>query len=142
MGLIALQQFSGQPSVISYAAVIFEAAGWNGHASVVTALLMLCVSTFTVLTVDHFGRKRLLYACCIVLMAAAFTLSCEFWKWDSNNESFGSNTAKIVVLIAMFAYIGGSSLRLPEQPIFSRGPTELIFVITGDVDNVCLLTVR
>ena len=58
MGLIALQQFSGQPSVLSYAAVIFDAAGWEGRASVVTAVRMLCVSSTAVRTVDRFGRKR------------------------------------------------------------------------------------
>jgi Sugar (and other) transporter len=36
MGLIVLQQFSVQPSILSYAAVLFDAVGWNGHAAVVT----------------------------------------------------------------------------------------------------------
>lgn len=112
MGLIALQQFSGQPSLLSYAAVIFNAAGWNGRAATVTAVLMLCTSTATVLTVDRFGRKRLLSACCAVLATAAFALSWQFWGWKSGgggeegSEVFGS-AGKLVVLIAMFLYIGG-----------------------------------
>ena len=108
MGLITFQQFSGQPSIISYAAVVFDAAGWSGHASVVTALLMMCVSMTTVLTVEHLGRKRLLYLCCAVLMTSAYALSWQFWGWADGVEGreFGS-AAKIVILFAMFFYIGG-----------------------------------
>lgn len=114
MGLIALQQFSGQPSVLSYATVIFRSTGWNGHASVATALFMLCVSTTTVMTVDRCGRKRLLYLCCAVLVTAASTLSYQFWGWktghnndDDDEGSEHTATSKNVVLVAMFMFIGG-----------------------------------
>jgi len=108
-GLIFFQQMSGQPSVISYATILFDAAGWSGHASVITALLMLCVSSTTVLLVDRLGRKRLLMICCGVMMLSLLTLSYSFWNW--NNEASGrtplGSTEKILVLIAMFSYIGG-----------------------------------
>lgn len=108
-GLIFFQQMSGQPSVISYATILFDAAGWSGHASVITALLMLCVSSTTVLLVDRMGRKRLLMICCGVMMLSLLALSYSFWNW--NNEASGrtplGSTEKILVLIAMFSYIGG-----------------------------------
>jgi Sugar (and other) transporter len=108
MGLIVLQQFSGQPSVLSFSAVIFHAVGWNGHASVVTAFVMLCVSTATVFSVDRLGRKRLLYLCCLVLALAAATLAGQFWYWETGNESLNlTPTGKGIVLMAMFAFIGG-----------------------------------
>jgi sugar porter (SP) family MFS transporter len=107
MGLIALQQFSGQPSIISYATLLFDAAGWNGHVTVVMAILMLAVSSATVALVDRVGRKRLLHTCCAVLLIALITLSCSFWGWKNGaSHTFGA-FEKNIVLVAMFAYIGG-----------------------------------
>ena len=107
MGLIALQQFSGQPSIISYATLLFDAAGWNGHVTVVMAILMLVVSSTTVALVDRVGRKRLLLTCCAVLLISLLTLSCSFWNWQRGvPHQFGA-FEKNVILVAMFAYIGG-----------------------------------
>lgn len=97
-GLILLQQLSGQPSVISYSAVVFEAAGWSGNATVVTAALMLVVSSTTVALVDRIGRKKLLIACCSVLLLSALTLAVQF-SADSPN--------RLIILSAMLMYIGG-----------------------------------
>jgi sugar porter (SP) family MFS transporter len=122
MGLIVLQQCSGQPSIISYATILFDAAGWNGHATVATAMLMLAVSSAVVVLVDRVGRKRLLLTCCAVLSTALITLSAVFcwssnWNKNENDEQNGGGTPhdherfgafqKNVILIAMFAYIGG-----------------------------------
>jgi sugar porter (SP) family MFS transporter len=106
MGLIILQQLSGQPSLLSYATVLFHAAGWGGHASVITAMLMLCVSITTVLLVDRLGRKRLLLTSITVLGMAAFTLSHVFWNWKNGAVHELQSLEKTVVLIAMFVYIG------------------------------------
>jgi sugar porter (SP) family MFS transporter len=107
MGLIALQQFSGQPSIISYATLLFDAAGWNGHVTVVMAILMLAVSSTTVALVDRVGRKRLLLTCCAVLLISLITLSCSFWGWKNGAAHTFGAFEKNIILIAMFAYIGG-----------------------------------
>ncbi len=101
MGLIVFQQCSGQPSVLSYTTVLFQAAGWSGNASVVTSILMMGTSMITVAMVDRVGRKRLLFSCCAIMMTALFTLSICFWK-----ESL-TKTSRITMLIAMFVYIAG-----------------------------------
>lgn len=108
-GLILFQQFSGQPSVISYSAIVFEEAGWNGNASVITALVMVCVSTTTVLTVDHWGRQNLLSACCLVLMAAAWVLAWQFNQrsWNEDDPMELGWVSRWTVLLAMFGFIGG-----------------------------------
>jgi MFS family permease len=112
VGLITFQQFSGQPSVLSYATVLFQAAGWSGNASVVTSILMMMTSICTVLLVDRVGRKRLLATCCVVMTTALAALSSSFWGWDDqggdgvDDNPFGT-TQKLVILIAMFVYIGG-----------------------------------
>jgi len=108
MGLILFQQFSGQPSILSYATVLFHAAGWSGHASVVTAILMLGVSSITVVLVDRLGRKRLLLTCVSVLLMASSTLCINFSRWENGASGFEFGaTEKTIVLVAMFFYIGG-----------------------------------
>jgi MFS family permease len=115
MGLIVFQQFSGQPSVLSYATVLFQASGWSGNASVATAIFMMAISSTTVMLVDRVGRKRLLGTCCIVMMTALAALSIGFWGCNEEEEErkaadgtapFGS-IQKLVILLAMFVYIGG-----------------------------------
>jgi MFS family permease len=110
MGLIIFQQLSGQPSVLSYATVLFQAAGWSGNASVVAAVLMMCMSMSTVLLVDKLGRKRMLCLCCIVMMTALSALSTSFWGWDDNVGMELPTIQKVTILAAMLVYIGGFQL--------------------------------
>jgi MFS family permease len=116
MGLIAFQQFSGQPSVLSYTTVLFQAAGWSGNASVVTSILMMFTSMTTVALVDRVGRKGLLFTCCGVMITSLVVLSACFWneqqEQQSDSQTSGpsssfTSTEQIVILIAMFVYIGG-----------------------------------
>lgn len=110
MGLIIFQQISGQPSVLSYAPVLFQAAGWSGNAIVVSSVLMMITSAVTVLLVERVGRKFLLCTGCLIMMVALFSLSISFWGWDENVdiEVNGSGSAQqLVILCAMFSYIAG-----------------------------------
>lgn len=106
LGVILFQQLSGQPSIISYATILFAAAGWSGHATVVTSVLMLIVSSVTVAMVDRVGRKRLLLACSTVMGTTLGLLALLFWNWHGEFGSF----EKTLVLLAMFVYIGGYQL--------------------------------
>ena len=118
MGLIIFQQCSGQPSVLSYATVLFQAAGWSGNASVVTSILMMATSMSTVLLIERVGRKRLLCACCAIMVIALSALSITFWDWDGSEDDGGSlhtdssftNNRQVIILVAMFVYIGGYQL--------------------------------
>jgi len=110
MGLIVFQQCSGQPSVLSYATVIFQAAGWSGNASVVSSVLMMITSAFTVLLVERVGRKILLCTGCVVMTLALTALSISFWGWDDHIDTYvdeSASTQKFVILCAMFFYIAG-----------------------------------
>lgn len=109
MGLIIFQQFSGQPSVLSYSTVLFEAAGWSGNASVVSSVLMMITSAVTVMLVERVGRKFLLRAGCLIMMVALFALSSAFWGWEEivDAEDGLGSTQKLVILCAMFCYIAG-----------------------------------
>jgi len=114
-GLILFQQCSGQPSVLSYATILLETTGWSGDFSVYTSIFMMCVSTITVALVDRVGRKFLLTACCIVMSTSLMVLSMCFWNASmgdngSSASSHQHDDRNIVVLIAMFLYIGGYQL--------------------------------
>jgi sugar porter (SP) family MFS transporter len=109
MGLIIFQQFSGQPSILSYSTVLFEAAGWPGNASVVSAVLMMATSFNTVMLVERVGRKFLLRAGSLIMMVSLFALSAAFWNWEEivDIEDGLGSTQKLVILVAMFCYIAG-----------------------------------
>jgi hypothetical protein len=60
-------QITGQPSVLYYAARIFEAAGFSGgqeaaEASVLLGTFKLFMTLLAVATVDKWGRRPLLLA--------------------------------------------------------------------------------
>lgn len=110
IGLIVFQQFSGQPSILSYATVLFQAAGWSGNASVVSSILMLMTSMSAVLLIERLGRKALLCVSCIVMMVALSALCTAFWGWDSEVGIQSSPTQKYIILVSMFLYIGGYQL--------------------------------
>ncbi|KAL3938449.1 MAG: hypothetical protein SGBAC_006646 [Bacillariaceae sp.] len=111
MGLIVFQQISGQPTLLSYTTILFDAGGWGGDASVFVSLLMMAMSTSTVLFVDHVGRKPLLKLCCGVMLSASILLGICFYNMNDienndNNEELSSST-RLVVLIGACLYIGG-----------------------------------
>lgn len=108
LALLAAQQFSGQPSVLAYSRVLFEAAGWQGHVSVVTVLIMGITSSVTVALVDRVGRKALLLAGCSFMALALSALTYGFWGWDDEDDKSSLNPLQQqIVLWSMFVYIAG-----------------------------------
>lgn len=106
IGLLVSQQFSGQPSVLSYSRVLFDAAGWQGHASVVTVVIMAVTSACSVALVDRLGRKILLGLCCLIMMGALLALAAGFWGYEDEDGKL-SVIRKRVILVGVFVYIGG-----------------------------------
>ncbi len=107
MGLLLAQQFSGQPCVLAYSRVLFEAAGWSGNTSVITVTIMGVVSSFTVTQVDRLGRKKLLMAGSSVMLFAVTFLAIGFWGWDENSSGKLGHFKKNLVLWSMFLFISG-----------------------------------
>eukprot|EP00568_Trieres_chinensis_P002410 CAMPEP_0183297888 /NCGR_PEP_ID=MMETSP0160_2-20130417/5050_1 /TAXON_ID=2839 ORGANISM="Odontella Sinensis, Strain Grunow 1884" /NCGR_SAMPLE_ID=MMETSP0160_2 /ASSEMBLY_ACC=CAM_ASM_000250 /LENGTH=518 /DNA_ID=CAMNT_0025459785 /DNA_START=5 /DNA_END=1561 /DNA_ORIENTATION=+ len=112
LGLIAFQQVTGQPSIVSYATIIFQNAGFRGNSSVWLAIFMLCVTSASVAVVDKFGRKTLLYTGCSMMLVALVALSIAFCGYsldaDTNGQQQGKpDTRQFVILLSMFVYIGG-----------------------------------
>jgi hypothetical protein len=106
--LLVAQQASGQPSILAYSRVLFEAAGWKGHASVVTVLIMGVTSSMTVALVDRVGRKVLLLSGCAIMGTALLSLAVGFWNYDENyNKQSLSHWQQHLVLWGMFFFIAG-----------------------------------
>jgi sugar porter (SP) family MFS transporter len=123
VGLVVLQQVTGQPSVLSYATPIFRNAGLSDYSSILVAGFKLVATLVAAVTVEKFGRKKLLYTGCTLMLVALTVLSYSFGKKDSGFER--------IILLAMFLYIGGyqvgfgpiSWLIISEVfPLSVRGP--------------------
>jgi len=108
IGLVIFQQFSGQPSVISYSTVLFQAAGLAGTSSIYMSIYMILNTTVTVLTVDRVGRKFLLTTGCFIMIFALGALSIAFWNYNPNTTTPASFSpfSRMVILVSMFLYIG------------------------------------
>jgi len=81
LGLIFLQQLTGQPSVLYYQEAIFRSAGFGSFAasaSVIVAAAKLVATLFTVSVVDRLGRRPLLFAGISMMLAALAALSAAF----------------------------------------------------------------
>lgn len=82
-GLVFFQQFTGQPSVLYYAAPILQSAGFSVAAdatqlAVLLGLFKLIMTTVAVLNVDKLGRRPLLISGAAGLTASLAMLSIYF----------------------------------------------------------------
>ena len=89
IGLVVLQQFTGQPSVLYYVSSLFEQVGLGDSAAVGLAGFKLVCTLVAVFTVDKRGRKALLLVGCALMAVAlafltiAFTLPNDFANRNS-----------------------------------------------------------
>jgi len=112
LGVVTLQQVTGQPSVLYYAAEIFDSAGISSYAAVLTGCFKLCATLGSVVVVDKFGRRWLLLVG-ISIMFLALTLMCfAFYGYkpatdDDGDDGDGITTRTAIIIVGMFLYIGG-----------------------------------
>lgn len=111
VGLVFLQQVTGQPSVLYYAASIFDDAGLSSVATVGMAAFKLVMTMLAVVTVDRYGRKVLLYTGILVMFVALVALAIAFSQMPTSDDDTDTDESisgtKMVVLVALFTYIGG-----------------------------------
>jgi MFS family permease len=113
VGLVVLQQFSGQPSLISYVTILFSSVGLSGDFSVWTAILMAFAALFTVCMVDRLGRKILLETGCFLMFVALVVLSLSFWNFRANETdptSYFSPSQQFVIVLSLLIYIASYQL--------------------------------
>lgn len=120
-GIVALQQLSGQPSVLYYATTVFKNAGFGTSASLASVLLgliKLLATLFTVWRVDDYGRRLLLIVGCSMMTVSLAAVVAGF----SQSECSVSGTSvsecdtddltisqawAIVTMLGLIVYISG-----------------------------------
>jgi len=123
LGLVILQQITGQPSVLSYATpILAEVPGLGNNSSVILALFKVVATTISVLFVETRGRKTLLFIGCTFMTIALLVLTVAFQTTTANSgdgDGDGDNedgtttqpqsldTRSYLVILGMFAYIAG-----------------------------------
>lgn len=111
LGLVVLQQITGQPSVLSYATpILARVPGLSASSSVLLAVFKVLATTVSVVLVERNGRKTLLTVGCSLMLAALLVLAFAFAEPQTPNEgpSEAPNDARSVLsLLGMFAYIAG-----------------------------------
>jgi len=104
VGVVFLQQISGQPSVLYYADIIFSEAGVATFATVSVGIFKLVATLFASVTVENYGRKKLLLIGISLMLTALVILTGAFANYSSEG---GMNASKIIIILAMFLYVGG-----------------------------------
>ncbi|XP_064023520.1 solute carrier family 2, facilitated glucose transporter member 10 isoform X3 [Pogoniulus pusillus] len=79
LGLVLLQQFTGQPNVLGYASTIFHSVGFQSNSSAILASVGLgaikVVATLIAMALaDRAGRRVLLMAGCVVMAISVTTI--------------------------------------------------------------------
>lgn len=112
LGIVALQQLTGQPSVLYYQKTVFELAGFRdlaSSASVIIGAAKLLATLVAVSFVDRFGRRPLLFAGIGMMLAALLTLACGFGL----GTQAGDGTLVLapgwpaIVVLALVVYVCG-----------------------------------
>mmetsp|Transcript_23812 Transcript_23812/g.34914 ORF Transcript_23812/g.34914 Transcript_23812/m.34914 type:complete len:534 (-) Transcript_23812:29-1630(-) len=78
LGVIILQQITGQPSVLYYASTLCADVGLDTGAAIYIAVFKFIATSASTLCVDRFGRKKLLYIGCGMMLSALVILSISF----------------------------------------------------------------
>jgi MFS family permease len=134
VGLVFLQQVTGQPSVLYYAVTIFEDIGLDTVATIGVSAFKLVATLIATVSVDKFGRKLLLKIGCYLMAVALLLIAVAFCfeytsasdcalldtettcgdnsqcLWDDATtycDTSGIDLQRGTILGAMFLYIGG-----------------------------------
>ena len=106
IGLVVLQQITGQPSVLYFMSTLLDNAGVDDLASVYIGSFKLVATLVAVFTVDKFGRRPLLFVGISLMLLALTALTIIFGvEGEADDDAFG--TEQVVVLVCLFLYIGG-----------------------------------
>lgn len=101
-GLVLFQQITGQPSVLYYAATIFQSAGFSAASdatkvSIILGLFKLIMTGVAVLVVDRLGRRPLLLGGVSGMVISLFLLGSYYTYLDD---------IPAVAVVALLLYVG------------------------------------
>eukprot|EP00605_Chrysophyceae_sp_TOSAG23-4_P000756 GSChrysophyteH1.ASY1.ANO1.845.1 assembled CDS len=115
IGVVFLQQVTGQPSVLYYADTIFKQVGIGRYASVAVSIFKLVMTLVATITVDKYGRKILLFIGCGVMLIAWLFIS-EIFPLEVRGKAvslavvtnFGWNAIMSLIFPVELDYLGAS----------------------------------
>ena len=112
LGLVLLQQVTGQPSVLYYQEAIFRGAGFgelSAYASVIVGGSKLLATLFTVARVDQYGRRPLLFVGIGMMLASLAVLSVAFHEQGGGVGGVSSpgDPWAIAIVVALIVYVCG-----------------------------------
>ncbi|KAM1070501.1 hypothetical protein ACFX13_002331 [Malus domestica] len=101
-GLVLFQQITGQPSVLYYAASIFQSAGFSEasdatRVSILLGAFKLIMTGAAVLLVDRLGRRPLLLGGVTGMVISLFLLGSYYLFFDN---------APVAAVVALLLYVG------------------------------------
>ncbi|KAH1105725.1 hypothetical protein J1N35_009493 [Gossypium stocksii] len=101
-GLVLFQQITGQPSVLYYAASIFQSAGFSAasdatRVSILLGLLKLIMTGVAVVVVDRLGRRPLLLGGVSGMVISLFLLGSYYLFLDD---------LPAIAVVALLLYVG------------------------------------
>ncbi|XP_051138084.1 D-xylose-proton symporter-like 2 [Andrographis paniculata] len=101
-GLVLFQQITGQPSVLYYAATIFQSAGFSAASdatkvSILLGFLKLVMTGVAVLVVDRLGRRPLLLGGVSGIVLSLFLLGSYYTYLDN---------IPAVAVVSLLVYVG------------------------------------
>ncbi|CAI9767780.1 unnamed protein product [Fraxinus pennsylvanica] len=101
-GIVLFQQITGQPSVLYYAATIFQSAGFSAASdatkvSILLGLFKLIMTGVAVLVVDRLGRRPLLLGGVSGMVISLFLLGSYYTYLDD---------VPTVAVVALLLYVG------------------------------------
>merc|ERR1711988_366187 len=98
IGVVILQQITGQPSVLYYAATIFEKAGVASSATIAVGWFKVACTSLSARVIDSYGRRKLLKAGIAIMTVSLATITAYF-AFDVDSD--------MTIIGAMFLYVGG-----------------------------------
>ena len=97
-----------------YAAGIFKAAGIESYAAVLTGAFKLAMTMLSVVVVDKYGRRWLLFVGISIMLAALVVLTLAFHGYEpvddddrNSSDSDGLTARTLAIVLGMFLFIGG-----------------------------------
>lgn len=113
LGVVTFQQISGQPSVLYYTGEVLNDVGLADSATLCVGGFKLIATMLSVVTVERFGRRRLLLVGTAMMLLALCTLAASFRFYDmgegGEGGSAGGNSAALdaAIIVGFILYIGG-----------------------------------
>ena len=109
VGLVMLQQATGQPSILTYTSPILEDAGVADYSSIFIGIFKLVSTLFAVFYVDSRGRRKLLIlgSSMMFLSLTSLTVILLLGSHDDDGSGESGGTLNNLTLVAMFIYIAG-----------------------------------